>query len=104
LKAIWRLFSRKKTYTFELTPAEVGAQIILTYKMARDNQNKERTMSRSKCHSCGREFFAHELTEEDSFCAQCQALLQKTFDDIREATRRPATRSDTSEGHEITQS
>jgi acetyl-CoA carboxylase beta subunit len=61
-------------------------------------------MSRSKCHSCRREFFAHELTEEDSFCAQCQALLQETFDDIREATRRPATHSGMSEGHGTTQS
>ena len=43
-------------------------------------------MSRSKCHSCNREFFAHELTKEDHFCAECQALLQETFDEMRGGT------------------
>jgi acetyl-CoA carboxylase beta subunit len=52
-------------------------------------------MSRSKCHSCNREFFAHELTKEDSFCAECQALLQETFDEIRGVTEQERRNEET---------
>ena len=34
-----------------------------------------------KCDSCLKDFFAHELNEE-KLCADCQALIQETFDEM----------------------
>ena len=34
-----------------------------------------------KCDSCLKDFFTHELNEEN-FCSECQGLLQEMFDEM----------------------
>ena len=34
-----------------------------------------------KCESCLKDFFAHELNEEN-FCSECRGLLQEMFDEM----------------------